>query len=67
MVIHHEDIVYKMEERVSVIEKATFYLKFVGQSSNSITPKVAQVLGGRTAGMDVQCEVQLLPLTLPFR
>ena len=65
MVIHHADIVYKTQERVSVIEKAKFYLKFVGQSSNSITPKAAQVLQGRMAG--VQCEVQLLPLTLPFR
>jgi hypothetical protein len=65
MVIHHADVVYKKEEHVSVIEKATFYLKFVGKSSNSITPKVAQVLQGRVAG--VQCEVQLLPLTLPFR
>ena len=65
MVIHHADIIYNTKERISVIEKATFYLKFVGQSPNSITPKAAQVLEGRTAG--VQCEVQLLPLTLPFR
>ena len=67
MVIHHADIVYRKDERVSVIEKATFYLKFIGQSSNSITPKVAEALEGRTAGMTLQCEVQLLPLTLPFR
>ena len=67
MVIHHADVLYKKEEHVSVIEKATFYLKFIGQSSNSITPEVAQVLEGKTAGVAVQCEVQLLPLTLPFR
>lgn len=65
MVIHHADIAYRKDEHVSVIEKATFYLKFVGQSSNSITPKVAQVLEGRRAG--VGCEIQLLPLTLPFK
>ena len=67
MVIHHTDILYKtnFKESVSVTEKATFYLKFVGRSSNSITPKVAQVLEGKTAG--VQCEIQLLSLTLPFR
>ena len=67
MVIHHADVSYRKDERVSVIEKATLYLKFIGQSSSSITPRVAQVLEGKTAGITLQCEVQLLPLTLPFR
>ena len=68
MVIHHTDIQYKQSGRIYVVEKATFYLKFVGQSSNSISPQVAQLLRDPTIpGVTMKCEVQLLPLTLPFR
>ena len=67
MVIHHKDIQYKKSERASVMEKAIFYLKFVGPSSNNISPAVADMLQGQTSGVTLQCEVQLLPLTLPFR
>ena len=71
MVIHHKEIKHtKSTEGAQEIEKATmsFYLKFVGDTSNNIGPEVAQLLQqGETTGVTMQCEVQLLPLTLPFR
>ena len=65
MVIHHAEI--KKKERTSNIESATFYLKFVGPSSNSISPEIAKLLTLPTVGVTLKCEIQLLPLTLPFR
>ena len=65
MVIHHAEI--KKQECTSNIESATFYLKFVGPSSNSISPEIAKLLTLPTVGVTLKCEIQLLPLTLPFR
>jgi exoribonuclease R len=67
MVIHHAEIERKTMERTSNIESATFYLKFVGPSSNSISPEIAKLLIQPTIGVTLKCEIQLLPLTLPFR
>ena len=63
MVIHHSET----EGTAHVKDKATLFLKFVGNTSNHISPKVAELLQGQTSGVTMQCEVQLLPLTLPFR
>ena len=68
MVIHHAEIESKTTERTSSIESAMFYLKFVGPSSNSISPEIAKLLTlPTTIGVTLKCEIQLLPLTLPFR
>lgn len=67
MVIHHANIQHKNKEQINIIESAMFYLKFVGESSNSISPEIAKLLTKPTAGVSLRCEVQLLPLTLPFR
>ena len=63
MIIHHIDTDPKITKRNDRPEKVNVYLKFVGNTSNFISPQVAELL----ASSDTKCEVQLLPLTLPFR
>lgn len=68
MVIHHAEMERKTTEHTRNIESATFYLKFVGPSSNSISPEIAKLISvPTTKGVTLKCEIQLLPLTLPFR
>ena len=67
MVVHKVLVVEPEELRKSdEVSKATVYLKFVSQSSNYISHKMEKSLsasGDRTP----HCEVQLIPLTLPYR
>ena len=48
-------------------EKVKVYLKFVGNNSNFISPQVAELLTPSDTKTCLKCEIQLLPLTLPFR
>ena len=48
-------------------EKVKVYLKFVGNNSNFISPQVAELLTPSDSKACLQCEIQLLSLTLPFR
>ena len=47
-------------------EGTIVYLKFVGKS-NFISPKMAELLTSSNDEVSMSCEIQLLPLTLPFR
>ena len=60
MVIHHVDRKFNGSE----LDAVTAYLKFVGQNSNYISPAIKKVLN--TASPPC-CELQLIPLTLPYR
>ncbi len=70
MVIHHIDsdpgtkTTTKQNDRV---EKVKVYLKFVGNTSNFISPQIAELLTSSDTIACLKCEMQLLPLTLPFR
>ena len=60
MVIHHVECTFNGKE----LEAVTVYLKFVGQKSNYISPAMKKVL---TSAIPPRCEMQLVPLTLPYR
>ena len=60
MVIHHVECRFNGKE----LEAVTVYLKFVGQKSNYISPAMKKVL---TSALPPRCEMQLVPLTLPYR
>jgi len=60
MVIHHVDCKFKGNEPDAV----TVYLKFVGENSNYISPMLKKVLNSANPPC---CELQLIPLTLPYR
>ncbi len=69
MVIHHIDPdprtrTTKLNDRP---EKVKLYLKFVGNNSNFISPQMAELLTPSDTKTYLKCEIQLLPLTLPFR
>jgi exoribonuclease R len=69
MVIHHIDPdprtrTTKQNDRP---EKVNLYLKFVGNNSNFISPQIAELLTLSDTKTCLKCEIQLLPLTLPFR
>ena len=69
MVVHHVNVIcVKVDDQIQV-DRATVYLKFVGDTSNYISPVIAKLLsnGPHHEGLKVSCEVQLIPLTLPFR
>ena len=64
MIIHHVDSDGCSTKGDNEPKKAKVYLKFVGQSYKRISPQIAQLLMSSDC---MRCEVQLLPLTLPFR
>ena len=66
MVVHHIDP-EPTTKRKDDARKVRVYLKFVGQSSNFISPQMAGLLTSSDCRESLSCEVQLLPLTLPFR
>ena len=64
MVIHHVDRKFTDVSGRKEFEGLTAYLKFVGQNSNYISSSISKAL---TSGSPPRCEVQLIPLTLPYR
>ncbi len=64
MVVHHVERDFQVKDRVKTLKHATPYLKFVGTTSNHITCEMKNILLGQDV---VVCELQLAPLTLPYR
>ena len=73
MVIHHIDSDRRTRTRTRTIknndrvEEVKVYLKFVGNTSNFISPQIAELLTSSDTIACLKCEIQLLQLTLPFR
>ena len=67
MVIDRVDLEFEDNgaKRVQEITKARVYFKFVSESSNYISCKVENLLQQRLVALP--CEVQLIPLSLPYR
>lgn len=67
MIVHHVNKEFIEDILVSV----TVFLKFVSKTTNSVCSKMAPILAKsfspRKVGFNVKCEVQLIPLSLPFR
>ena len=66
MIAHHIDPDPRTRQKGEP-QEVNVYLKFVGQSSNFISPRVAELLASFDGKVSLRCEIQLLPLTLPFR
>ena len=71
MVAHHVDTKFMSVRNKQVLCGVTAYLSFVSESVNKISHTMAQVLMGMPLPikerLTVRCELQLIPLTLPFR
>ena len=61
MVVHHVD---RKKDSHGELTEITVYLKFIGPSSNYISIEMEQCLRN---SHKVECELQLIPLTLPYR
>ena len=65
MVVHHVDgFLLNVDDRVAHIGNPSIYLSFAGEASNYISSKMEEYLKNSN---ELFCELQLIPLALPYR
>lgn len=73
MVVHHVEKRSIKSGGSKVLESVSIFMKFVCEGTNSVCPTMAKLLTEPLAQRQVgerhviKCELQLIPLTLPFR